>query len=85
MLAFLSLLFLPERDRKIGSFEAKVTDCWRREEETIHQLETEKNMRKEGDEQLVKTRSILSNKQQQFEALQKKFEALQSTLRNKQH
>jgi len=82
MLAFLSLLFLPERDRKIGSFEAKVTDCWRREEETIHQLETEKNMRKEGE--FEASWSILSNKQQQFEALQKEFEALQSTLRNKQ-
>ena len=41
-------------------------------------------MHKEGDEQLVKTRSILRNKQQQFEVLQKEFEALQSTLRNKQ-
>ena len=61
-----------------------MTDCRRCEEETIRQLETEKNMRKEGDEQLVKTRSILSNKQQQFQALQKEFEALQSTLRNKQ-
>ena len=61
-----------------------MTDCRRCEEETIRQLETEKNMHKEGDEQLVKTRSILSNKQQQFQALQKEFEALQSTLSKKQ-
>ena len=84
MLAFLSLLSLPDRDKSIAAFEAEVRDYLKRAEEINRLLESEKNLRKEGDEELVKARGTLSNKLLQFEALQKEFEALQSTLSKKQ-
>ena len=84
MLAFLSLLSLTDQDKRIAAFEAEVRDYLKRVEEINRRLESEKKLCKEGDEQLVKARGTLSNKLQQFEALQKEFEALQSTLSKKQ-
>jgi len=84
MLAFLSLLSLLDRDKRIAAFEAEVRDYLKRAEEINRILESEKKLRNEGDEKLVKARGTLSNKLHQFEVLQNEFEALQSTLSKKQ-
>ena len=52
-LAFLSLLSLPDRDKSIAAFEVEVPDYLKRAEEINRLLESEKKLRKEGDEQLV--------------------------------
>ena len=62
MLAFLSLLSLTDQDKRIAAFEAEVCDYLKHAEEINYLLESEKKLRKEGDEQLVKARGTLSNK-----------------------
>jgi len=53
MLAFLSLLSLTDQDKRIAAFEAEVCDYLKHAEEINYLLESEKKLRKEGDEQLV--------------------------------